>query len=167
MLAGKLSPEAVHIVHLRYASFVFIPPVQILGIPKEELDIDRTMAGPLPVSASTEPAYPTLDDVTSLRTAYTNGHHEGTVNGVVNGEKPAMYRHPYTPKDAPLENFRKIKVIVIGAGYSGIYYGIRIPERLRNVDLTIYEKNDGVGGTWWENRYPGWWAFSEPIIYAV
>lgn len=53
------------------------------------------------------------------------------------------------------ENFRPIKVIVIGAGFSGIYCGIRIPERIKNVSLTIYEKNDGVGGTWWENRYPG------------
>jgi len=23
------------------------------------------------------------------------------------------------------------------------------------VTLTIYEKNAGIGGTWWENRYPG------------
>ena len=44
------------------------------------------------------------------------------------------------------------KVIVIGAGYSGIYCGIRIPEKLPNVELVIYEKNTGVGGTWWENR---------------
>jgi cation diffusion facilitator CzcD-associated flavoprotein CzcO len=43
-------------------------------------------------------------------------------------------------------------LIVIGAGYSGIYCGIRIPERLRNVELVIYEKNAGVGGTWYENR---------------
>lgn len=62
---------------------------------------------------------------------------------------------PFTLSDAPVENHRKIKVIVVGAGYSGIYLGIRIPERLRNVDLVIYEKNEGVGGTWWENRYPG------------
>lgn len=55
----------------------------------------------------------------------------------------------------PVENHRPLKVIVIGAGYSGIYMGIRIPERLRNVSLTIYEKNAGVGGTWWENRYAG------------
>jgi hypothetical protein len=54
--------------------------------------------------------------------------------------------------DSPVENFRRIKVIVIGAGYSGIYLGIRIPERIRNCDLVIYEKNEGVGGTWWENR---------------
>jgi cation diffusion facilitator CzcD-associated flavoprotein CzcO len=52
-----------------------------------------------------------------------------------------------------VENHRPLKVIVIGAGYSGIYCGIRIPERLRNVELVIYEKNAGVGGTWYENRY--------------
>lgn len=57
--------------------------------------------------------------------------------------------------DVPIENFRPFKVIVIGAGFSGINCAIRIPERLRNVDLTVYEKNSDVGGTWWENRYPG------------
>jgi heterodisulfide reductase subunit A-like polyferredoxin len=57
--------------------------------------------------------------------------------------------------DTAIENFRPMSVIVIGAGFSGIYCGVRIPERLRNVKLTIYEKNAGVGGTWYENRYPG------------
>ncbi|KAH8689850.1 hypothetical protein BGW36DRAFT_440544 [Talaromyces proteolyticus] len=59
------------------------------------------------------------------------------------------------PKQRVVENFRPMSVIVVGAGFSGIYCGIRIPERLRNVQLTIYEKNAGVGGTWYENRYPG------------
>ena len=63
--------------------------------------------------------------------------------------------HQFTIKDEPVENLRPLKVRVIGAGYSGIYLGIRIPQRLRNVDLQIYEKNEGIGGTWWENRYPG------------
>ncbi|KAH8591217.1 hypothetical protein B0O99DRAFT_632827 [Bisporella sp. PMI_857] len=58
-------------------------------------------------------------------------------------------------KDSPVENFRRMKVIVIGAGFSGIYCGVRFPQRLKNIDLTIYEKNAGVGGTWWENTYPG------------
>ncbi|KAG8627381.1 hypothetical protein KVT40_004864 [Elsinoe batatas] len=57
--------------------------------------------------------------------------------------------------DTVVENFRPIKVIVIGAGYSGIYCGIRIPERLKNCELVIYDKNAGIGGTWYENRYPG------------
>lgn len=58
-------------------------------------------------------------------------------------------------KEAPIDGHRPMKVRVIGAGYSGIYLGIRIPQRLRNVDLQIYEKNEAVGGTWWVNRYPG------------
>ncbi|OTA67145.1 flavin-binding monooxygenase [Hypoxylon sp. EC38] len=58
-------------------------------------------------------------------------------------------------KDSPIDDHRPIKVRVIGAGYSGIYLGIRIPQRLRNVDLRIYEKEESVGGTWWVNRYPG------------
>jgi cation diffusion facilitator CzcD-associated flavoprotein CzcO len=58
-------------------------------------------------------------------------------------------------EDEVIENFRPLSVIVIGAGFSGIYLGVRIPQRLRNVKLTIYEKNAGVGGTWYENRYPG------------
>jgi cation diffusion facilitator CzcD-associated flavoprotein CzcO len=27
---------------------------------------------------------------------------------------------------------------------------------LPNVSLTVYEKNASVGGTWYENRYPGY-----------
>ena len=31
---------------------------------------------------------------------------------------------------------------------------IRFPQKLPDVDLTIYEKSAGVGGTWFNNRYP-------------
>lgn len=75
----------------------------------------------------------------------TPGYH---ANGITNG----IAKAPFKISDAPVENQRPLKVIVIGAGYSGIYCGIRIPERLRNVELVIYEKNAGVGGTWYENR---------------
>jgi ribulose 1,5-bisphosphate synthetase/thiazole synthase len=61
-------------------------------------------------------------------------------------------KFPFKLNDTAVENFRRLKVIVIGAGYSGIYCGIRIPEKLRNVELVIYEKNAGVGGTWYENK---------------
>lgn len=63
--------------------------------------------------------------------------------------------HAFILKEEPVENFRPLKIRVIGAGYSGIYLGVRIPQKLRNIDLQILEKNEGVGGTWWENRYPG------------
>lgn len=71
-------------------------------------------------------------------------------------KEPAIHQANGRPlEDHPVENFRPLRVVVIGAGFSGIYLGIRIPQLLRNVDLTIYDKNMGVGGTWWENRYPG------------
>jgi 4-hydroxyacetophenone monooxygenase len=44
-------------------------------------------------------------------------------------------------------------VVVIGAGESGILAGIRLSQA--GLPFTIIEKNDGPGGTWWENRYPG------------
>lgn len=58
-------------------------------------------------------------------------------------------------RDIPIDGARPLRVIVIGAGFSGINCGIRIPQRLRHVNLTVYEKNADVGGTWYENRYPG------------
>ncbi|KAI0688653.1 FAD/NAD-binding domain-containing protein [Cytidiella melzeri] len=48
-----------------------------------------------------------------------------------------------------------MRVIVIGAGFSGIAAGIRFLQRVPNVELVIYDQNAGVGGTWYTNRYPG------------
>lgn len=50
---------------------------------------------------------------------------------------------------------RTVKVIVVGAGISGIIAGIRFPQRIPNLELVIYDKNEDIGGTWFENRYPG------------
>ena len=44
-------------------------------------------------------------------------------------------------------------VVVIGAGMSGLLAGIRLGQA--GIPYTIIEKNAGVGGTWFENRYPG------------
>ena len=44
------------------------------------------------------------------------------------------------------------KVIVVGAGMSGICAGIKL--RSVGIPFTIIEKNDAVGGTWYENSYP-------------
>lgn len=50
---------------------------------------------------------------------------------------------------------RKVKVIVIGGGISGILCGIRIPQYIPSAELVIYDKNEDIGGTWFENKYPG------------
>jgi 4-hydroxyacetophenone monooxygenase len=44
-------------------------------------------------------------------------------------------------------------VVVIGCGQSGLLAAIRLKQA--GVPFTVIEKNAGVGGTWWENRYPG------------
>ena len=44
-------------------------------------------------------------------------------------------------------------VVVIGCGESGLLAGIRLKEA--GIPFTILEKNAGVGGTWWQNTYPG------------
>src|SRR3954451_10049536 len=44
-------------------------------------------------------------------------------------------------------------VVVIGAGMSGLLAAHRL--RQAGVQFTVLEKNDEVGGTWWENTYPG------------
>ncbi|MEX0750179.1 MAG: NAD(P)/FAD-dependent oxidoreductase [Dehalococcoidia bacterium] len=45
------------------------------------------------------------------------------------------------------------KVAIVGAGMSGILAGIRLKQA--GVPFTIIEKNVDVGGTWFENTYPG------------
>jgi 4-hydroxyacetophenone monooxygenase len=51
------------------------------------------------------------------------------------------------------EAARRLKVLVIGAGMSGILAGIRLSQA--GVPFEIIDKNPDVGGTWFENTYPG------------
>lgn len=46
--------------------------------------------------------------------------------------------------------------IIIGAGPSGIALAHKLKHTLGYENFTIYEKLDGVGGTWRLNNYPGW-----------
>ncbi|KAF4630307.1 hypothetical protein G7Y89_g7832 [Cudoniella acicularis] len=50
---------------------------------------------------------------------------------------------------------RRLKVLTIGAGVSGIMMAYQIQKQCENVEHVIYEKNEDIGGTWLENRYPG------------
>ncbi|KAH9852549.1 FAD/NAD-P-binding domain-containing protein [Lenzites betulinus] len=62
---------------------------------------------------------------------------------------------PYELGNFCIDEYRPMKVIVIGAGFSGIVAGIRFPQKIPNVEIVIYEKGAGVGGTWYNNNYPG------------
>jgi hypothetical protein len=47
-------------------------------------------------------------------------------------------------EDHGIDEARSLRVVVIGAGLSGILAGILLPAKVPNIDLTIYEKNDDV-----------------------
>ncbi|OCH86933.1 FAD/NAD-P-binding domain-containing protein [Obba rivulosa] len=57
--------------------------------------------------------------------------------------------------DFAIDEYRRMRIVVIGAGFSGITAGIRFRQKMQNIDLIIYEKNVGIGGTWHSNKYPG------------
>jgi 4-hydroxyacetophenone monooxygenase len=48
---------------------------------------------------------------------------------------------------------REFRVVIVGAGMSGIAAAHRLDQA--GIDFVILEKDDDVGGTWLENRYPG------------
>jgi 4-hydroxyacetophenone monooxygenase len=65
-------------------------------------------------------------------------------------------RDGYAPEpfDAiPADRRKDFHVVVIGAGMSGLLAAIRLDEA--GVPFTVIEKNANVGGTWYENTYPG------------
>ncbi|GFN17165.1 hypothetical protein AtubIFM54640_005686 [Aspergillus tubingensis] len=55
----------------------------------------------------------------------------------------------------PIHANRHLRVVCIGAGPSGIYLAYKLKTCLVDFTLDVYEKNPEVGGTWFENRYPG------------
>jgi len=46
------------------------------------------------------------------------------------------------------------RVVVVGGGYGGIAAGVKMKDAGIHT-FTIYEKSNRVGGTWWDNQYPG------------
>ncbi|KAI1334768.1 hypothetical protein F5Y15DRAFT_280124 [Xylariaceae sp. FL0016] len=64
-------------------------------------------------------------------------------------------REAYTVLERPLGTPKHVKIVGIGAGASGINMIRTLRKNLTNFEHVIYEKNRKIGGTWFENRYPG------------
>ncbi len=57
------------------------------------------------------------------------------------------------------------RVAVVGAGPGGICMGVAL-RRAGIGDFTIFEQSDGIGGTWWDNVYPGAEVDVEVPLYS-
>src|SRR5690606_17727728 len=90
----------------------------------------------LATRSAAEPAGPAADDATS---------HTPDIARALAAERPDD-RHSARHASA-------FHVVIIGAGASGLCAAIKLKEA--NIRYTVLEKNDEVGGTWHENRYPG------------
>ncbi|MEO6023732.1 MAG: NAD(P)/FAD-dependent oxidoreductase [Burkholderiales bacterium] len=55
--------------------------------------------------------------------------------------------------------------LVIGAGFSGLYQLLCLRDRL-GLSVKVLEAGDGIGGTWYWNRYPGARCDSESHSYC-
>ncbi len=60
---------------------------------------------------------------------------------------------------------RELDVVIVGAGFSGLYMLHRVRDLL-HLEARVYEAGDGVGGTWYWNRYSGAGCFSESYFYS-
>jgi monoamine oxidase len=57
-------------------------------------------------------------------------------------------------RETAQEQLDAFHVVIVGAGMSGLLSAIKLQQA--GIFFTVIEKNDVVGGTWYENRYPGW-----------
>lgn len=71
---------------------------------------------------------------------------------------------PAPPSEPAPESGVRLDAVVIGAGFSGLY----MLHRLHGLGLSarVYEIGDGVGGTWYWNRYPGARCDVESVEYS-
>ncbi|KAK5443483.1 hypothetical protein LTS15_010628 [Exophiala xenobiotica] len=84
-------------------------------------------------------------------------------------ERPEVINNP-SPEDVTiLEQLygtrKKMRIIMLGAGMSGLNFFKFAEEKLKNVEIICYEKNADIGGTWYENRYPGCACDIPSVVY--
>ncbi len=57
------------------------------------------------------------------------------------------------PQPEPVVVPDGFSVVIVGAGVAGICAAIHLQRA--GIPFTVFEKSTTVGGTWWDNRYPG------------
>ncbi|CAK3903048.1 FAD NAD(P)-binding domain-containing [Lecanosticta acicola] len=94
----------------------------------------------------------------------TNGDHPNSETTIPQSQahlnhdnEPWVYPHPtdFKISEHHIDDTKALKVAVVGTGLAGITAGSLLPAKVPGLQLTIFEKNSNVGGTWFENVYPG------------
>ncbi|KAK7043893.1 hypothetical protein VNI00_008059 [Paramarasmius palmivorus] len=66
----------------------------------------------------------------------------------------------------PLKDGDSPKVLILGAGYGGLYFAVRLIQAgFKAEDIRLVDVAGGFGGTWYWNRYPGFMCDVESYIY--
>src|SRR5258706_4156680 len=84
------------------------------------------------------------------------GHPEGTGNENIGESMSNQHSNP--------EQTSPFDAVIVGAGFAGMY----MLHRARGIGLSVrvFEAGDGVGGTWYWNRYPGARCDVESMQYS-
>ena len=112
-----------------------------------------------PSFLATKPSYEVKDELvddtgsgaSSISDSSASDHSLGLTSTKSREEKVAeahttYYPHPTSFKlsDHPIDNYRELRVAIVGAGLSGISAGALLPAKVPGIKLTIFEKNADV-----------------------
>jgi cyclohexanone monooxygenase len=75
-----------------------------------------------------------------------------------------MFHLQHERRGADAEPTKDFDAIVVGAGFAGLYALHRLREL--GFSVRVFEKGDGVGGTWYWNCYPGARCDVESLEYS-
>ncbi|KAL1863105.1 hypothetical protein Daus18300_008097 [Diaporthe australafricana] len=76
----------------------------------------------------------------------------GSVNSIPN---LAAGKPEYQVLEKPSRGGRRLRIICLGAGASALNLAHEVSTSSLDLELVCYEKNPSIGGTWYENKYPG------------
>jgi hypothetical protein len=87
---------------------------------------------------------------------------------LLNGQKQSVavdhhivqQSHPQMPSGRYGDR-KKMRIAVIGAGASGLNFFNAAEEKLQNVEITCFEKNEDIGGTSVSTRSPGYKSYAD------
>ncbi|KEZ43472.1 4-hydroxyacetophenone monooxygenase [Scedosporium apiospermum] len=115
------------------------------------------------MSLNTEPTFSTAETLPQPQVASLDPEFNST--GLARSEESESSKVPVSLPAAPSSSFqllqqwhsqpRKLRIIHVGAGATGLCTAFKFERQLTDYELVCYEKNDEIGGTWLENRYPG------------